>query len=888
MLITKSPLTLQSISAFGIYSDSLGEKIIGNYQVFGTMIAGEDLIHMTMQEPEIYVGIQNNGPFLVDNQIHMDNQVRLELINQLINRILLYDSPEFTYQDEVFVASVLQKLGVADVNEFMRLVKLHMEKNELTVSLINRYFEEGREFAYTVNEFFESHVYEEQELSIIKNEYRSDRYLHNEIFKRLMTAECSNSVYTYQNPVQTRAGVVRSFRDMEWMRQADRIQLSQLRENIFCQTDPAVFFDCFTYEIKPLAVSELTQQKVIGRMSAAILENLVNAVSYALRYEYGDTNVWKNYSRLLYGSSENTLERFRFFQSETGVSAERIREYMVRMNELTRDELHLTQLLEFVNRYDVMQENDTLYQDMTRNILISVLENQNIQKQLAKDILMVHPAEEREQPEGYYIEEENTYIDECSRFDRAYRILRQKNNENYFSAVTETYTGDMDISEEDVTPGLLAVLDKEIAQKKREAGIERVRSESVRKAVDASLSDDARPTHVQPADRVHTVYEMIREYAIQETDASVPLMENIELLERINQHNVFMKQLLDSKEPVKDTPRRVVVDRVQAREAALRALDHPEQVLQEIYENAADGKNILSGIPGEVERILSITDENTRSYYERLMGYRHGETPHGESGVEETYKDAATTAGRSAPEEAREKEYLETIKEVLNTTDTDTRELYQQSVEYRNAELAHLQAESVYERTLTKEEKERIEDFQKMVYSLLHRIEHKESAYRIYKEYTAALTQKIVKDVQRELFWYEMPDIRDIGIAEKISLEHLYTTQREKVSFLHAEEKEMQLVHRTREQTSQEVVEEVLETIENSTTLRKNVEERNEEALLTQRQLEEIRNEIVAQSREHITHMVERSMKTQVHEISDMVYLELERRLKNEQRRRGY
>ena len=233
MLIMKNPLTLQSISAFGIYSDSLGEKIIGNYQVFGAAVTGEDLIHMTMQEPDIYVGIQNNGPFIVDNQVHADNQVKLELVNRLINRIMLYDSPAFTYQDEVFVTTVLQKLGVADVKEFMRQVKYHMEKNELSVSLINKYFEEGREFAYTLNELLESSIYEKQELEIIKNEYRSDRYLHNEIFKRLMTAECSNAVYTYQNPVRTKESVVRSFHNMEWMRQADRIQLSQLKENIF-------------------------------------------------------------------------------------------------------------------------------------------------------------------------------------------------------------------------------------------------------------------------------------------------------------------------------------------------------------------------------------------------------------------------------------------------------------------------------------------------------------------------------------------------------------------------------------------------------------------------------------------------------------------------------
>lgn len=888
MLILKNPLTLQSISDFGIHSDSLGEKICGNYQVFGTMIEGEDLIHMTMQEPDIYVGIQNNGPFLVDSQIHADNQVRLELVSQLINRIMLYDSPAFTYQDEVFVASLLQKLGVTDVNEFMRLVKLHMEKNELTVSLISRYFDQGREFARTVSQFFESHVYGEQELEVIKNEYQSDLYLHNGIFRRLMTAECSNSVYTYQNPVRTGAGVVRSFHNMEWMRQADRIQLSQLRENIFYQTDPAVYNDCFTYEIRPLAVNELTQRKVIGRMSAAILENLVAAVSYELRYEYGGTNIWKDYSRILYGSSENTLERFRMFQSEGGIREMQIREYMSLMNELTRDELHLTQLLEFVDRYDLLQENDTVYEDMTRNILLSVLENHNLQKQLAREIRRVYPPAEREQSDRYYLEEKNICISEMTRSDRAYRVLRQKRNENYFSAVTEVQARDVEISDEDSVPGLLAVLREEIARKERETGIGRAGKEPVRGAADRSYDGEPLSAPVQAADREHTVYEMIREYAMSEAASSVPLMENAELLERIDRHNVYMKQLLDRKEPVRDRPRQIVVDRAQAREAALRALDDPEQVLREIYESAADGRNIPGGIPAEVERILSVTDENTRSYYERLMGYRDQEISSPGSVTGEAYEDEPEADGHSAREEAEERRYLETIREVLRTTDTDTRELYRQSVAYRNAELAHPRDVPAYERTLTREERERLEAFQRKVYLLLHRIEQRESRYRVYEGHTAARTQEIVRDVQREMLRHEVSDVHNIDVDEMVSLEHLYTARHEQISLLHTAEKEIQLVHRTREQTSQEVLEEVLETLENSDVLRRNVEEKSEEALLTRRQLESIRSEIVTQSREYITHMVERNMKTQVHEISDMVYLELERRLKNEQRRRGY
>jgi uncharacterized metal-binding protein len=57
---------------------------------------------------------------------------------------------------------------------------------------------------------------------------------------------------------------------------------------------------------------------------------------------------------------------------------------------------------------------------------------------------------------------------------------------------------------------------------------------------------------------------------------------------------------------------------------------------------------------------------------------------------------------------------------------------------------------------------------------------------------------------------------------------------------------------------------------------------------VTTKQLTEMKNELIRQSEESITRIVNQNIQTQVHAISDMVYLELEKRLKNEQRRRGY
>lgn len=92
---------------------------------------------------------------------------------------------------------------------------------------------------------------------------------------------------------------------------------------------------------------------------------------------------------------------------------------------------------------------------------------------------------------------------------------------------------------------------------------------------DYDTGDD--PVHVKTTESGQAIYELIYRYAKMGLESDVPLMENIELLEQINQHNLYMKQLLDSKEPVRRALGRVVVDRAQARAAALRALDHPDR-----------------------------------------------------------------------------------------------------------------------------------------------------------------------------------------------------------------------------------------------------------------------------------------------------------------------
>lgn len=285
-----------------------------------------------------------------------------------------------------------------------------------------------------------------------------------------------------------------------------------------------------------------------------------------------------------------------------------------------------------------------------------------------------------------------------------------------------------------------------------------------------------------------------------------------------------------------------------------------------------------------------MTDERTRSYYERLMGYRSDDVP--DTASESSGRDAngAAVSGQSG-QGAVENVLLETVRTVFDTTDRGTQILHQQGgAGYQGADVQHLrEAPGTGASVLTQEERTRREDMREKVYTLLRWIDHREHVYRTD---TTVRTQELEEQLQSEEVHRQIADIQHrkdiIDIKEIVRLEHRGTVWQQGTVVSQSTEANVRMVHRTREQTNQEVVDEVLKTIENSRFSRQSIEEQNEETQLTQRQIRELRNELITQSREQVTNIMEQNMKTYVHELSDRVYLELERRLKNEQRRRGY
>lgn len=439
MLILKTPMQLQSISGIQMYSDKLGEKIIANYQLIGMEITSADLLHMMMQEPELFLNSESFGVMTIENPVHATNQIKLEMINQLVNRLMLYFSPDFTYQDEVFVASVLQKIGIFDVNEFMQQIHRHMDHNLLLAKLFHFYGLQNKKIAETVH-LFQTRLqqfYQETKENNLQNawdmDYKFAYYLHNEVFERLMTAECNYILYSHYCQMDKRKATVQGVREAAWVEQADVIQLSQMCKIMFCQTNPVAWQEDIYYERKHFAQESLTEEMVVQRIVAAIMENMIQKLHGAWLREKSVVKgiLWRDYKQTFYQSATDVFERFWYFQSKQTIEMQRYEAYLNRTYILKQNEWKLTQLLDQLDLF----YNRTDKENAEREVVLSIWENQNLQKQLMGRIQLEERLAVQNNLRDIDLQEEQEYQVEINSFqkirDQWTALKQQMQNENF-------------------------------------------------------------------------------------------------------------------------------------------------------------------------------------------------------------------------------------------------------------------------------------------------------------------------------------------------------------------------------------------------------------------------------------------------------------------------
>lgn len=189
-MILKKPITLNLGLSPLTFSNAFAERMTANYELMPARITPKELLFLTTAPPEWPEDLGGMTSIAVSNQQNNLHEVSLNIVNNVVNRILLTQEGRFTYQDSVYLTTALQKLGVTDVRQFMKQVH---ELYEETVSIgrLNTVYRDQAEKLETLLERTRETAAREKRgggpepVVLPAPRY----YLHSEIYERLQTEE---------------------------------------------------------------------------------------------------------------------------------------------------------------------------------------------------------------------------------------------------------------------------------------------------------------------------------------------------------------------------------------------------------------------------------------------------------------------------------------------------------------------------------------------------------------------------------------------------------------------------------------------------------------------------------------------------------------------------
>ena len=151
--------------------------------MIASSVSGEDLLHLVNTPLELFLA--ESGVTNVSNQMNLyrSQENKVEIINNLLNRILVSGEGSFTYQDRVYITNMLRKLGITDDKLFMTQVSRIKEEIDSRSKLINMYWEHLPDLVRFVKEYQSS----EQNIQKSTNRVEQKLHLHENITNRLQT-----------------------------------------------------------------------------------------------------------------------------------------------------------------------------------------------------------------------------------------------------------------------------------------------------------------------------------------------------------------------------------------------------------------------------------------------------------------------------------------------------------------------------------------------------------------------------------------------------------------------------------------------------------------------------------------------------------------------------
>ncbi|MCI7125168.1 MAG: hypothetical protein MR935_03040 [Agathobaculum sp.] len=315
MLIVKEPIRLQSAANMISVQNGFGERIRDNYSLLSTQFTPKELLFLLSGTPEAPEEQGGMTTLVTQNSLSVQNGMTVELFTQIVNRILLTQHTPFTYQDSVYITTMLRRVGITDVWQFMRQVRQLSEQSAHISSLSALY----QAYHSTLRQAApqNSPRANAPAADAAQDEQPSAReryFLHSAIYRRLQTAAVYREVSALLTSTSSASHVVemRELALAEQYRVSELLRLAELRQQTVDRGQSMTLQHvCNHYERGDLLPAPEDEEQVFAQLAAAVLLNTVDkAMTLAVRRSVQHSDFWLDLRQAVQQSIDNTVFRF--------------------------------------------------------------------------------------------------------------------------------------------------------------------------------------------------------------------------------------------------------------------------------------------------------------------------------------------------------------------------------------------------------------------------------------------------------------------------------------------------------------------------------------------------------------------------------------------------
>ena len=316
MLKIKSADSMRKLKPLTPFYSGFSERIRTNYGSMNVRMEKEELVHLVSEPPEVYLEDFGMTTLTNNTNIHSNKNIKVEMLNEMINRLYYSDSHHFTYQDKVYVENVLRKLGVENTSNFIKQVKEIKEQMDETINYIR--INESNPVAF--QKMMERIVTENNRIpkkrKNSKKEVlpsRQEKELYEKVFDRLHSKEIYKEVTELLKANPDMPAIIRQ---AEFHLAEQKNESRELTLNSIFHTFEGDTRNYLVHRWEQLnegdEITTVTENgDILSSVNASIIMNLIeNVMSLRAGDKYIRDEQWYQLKNAYNQSAENTLNRF--------------------------------------------------------------------------------------------------------------------------------------------------------------------------------------------------------------------------------------------------------------------------------------------------------------------------------------------------------------------------------------------------------------------------------------------------------------------------------------------------------------------------------------------------------------------------------------------------